>query len=40
VNINSKLPFGITWQGLVAGVIVGAVFSGQLSRVTRKIPKA
>jgi hypothetical protein len=35
-----KLPFNITWQGLVAGVIVGAVFSGQLRGLTSKLPKA
>lgn len=35
-----RLPFGITWQGLVAGVIIGAVFSGQLRGVTSKLPKA
>jgi hypothetical protein len=35
-----RLPFNITWQGLVAGVIVGAVFSGQLRGLTNKLPKA
>jgi hypothetical protein len=38
--MNTHLPFGITWQGLVAGVILGAVFSEQLRSVTRLIPRA
>lgn len=37
-----NLPFHITWQGLVAGVIVGIVLAPQISKLplVSKLPRA
>jgi hypothetical protein len=33
MDINSKLPFHLTWQGILAGVILGVVFAPQVKRL-------
>jgi hypothetical protein len=37
-----NLPFSITWQGIVAGVILGVILAPQVARIpgVRKLPRA